>query len=57
MTRNASETFNEILVAALRLDVIDIFKVMHYQVNGIPSDQIVRDLESKVREQRALFVG
>ena len=51
MTR---ENLTEILTAALSLGIIDIFTVITYQVNGVPSDEIVAELTGKVQAQKAV---
>jgi len=55
MTQNEIKTaaaFTQILETALQLGVIDIFTVIHYQVNGVPSDQVVQDIADKVAAHR-----
>ena len=48
------DALTEILTAALSLGIIDIFTVITYQVNGIPSDAILQELRVKVQAQRAV---
>jgi hypothetical protein len=45
-------TFETIMAEAMRQGIIDGWTLIYYQVNGIPLDAIVNDIQKKLEQQR-----
>lgn len=53
MSHDPRTEFLNIIEQSLRLGVIDICTVIYWQVNQIPSDQVLQDLEGRIRARKA----
>jgi hypothetical protein len=43
-----AKTFDQILQAALQMGVVDIFKLIFWQVNATPADEIVQEIKAEI---------